>query len=275
MMKYQFIILVVFITIISTGANEWKNQLGIKTLAQNYYQLKPFNVEIARLITVRILSNRGAGSGIIIEHQGETYTVLTCDHVGNVSPNDSFSILTSDSKTHQGYRKRLLSLENVDLALIQFKSLTSYQVAVAETSQNISVGDTVYTSGFSNYQYHNSTPIGETFHWGLKAYKLTTGKISLMLTNQSLPRGYKLGYTNDVESGMSGGPVLNNQGRLIGINGRAKYPLQGIDAFVFADGIKPSQDMFKHMESLSWGIPISIYQQKIGQLQPKTQLNYR
>jgi len=33
---------------------------------------------------------------------------------------------------------------------------------------------------------------------------------------------------------MSGGPVLNQNGQVVG--GRLKYPLQGIDAFTFADG---------------------------------------
>ncbi|MFM6007584.1 MAG: trypsin-like peptidase domain-containing protein, partial [Sphaerospermopsis kisseleviana] len=117
-----------------------------------------------------------------------------------------------------------------------------------------------------------SIPVGETLDWGLKAYKLTTGTVSLMLTNQSLPRGYQLGYTNDVESGMSGGPVLNSQGQLIGINGRGKYPLQGIDMFTFADGTIPSPNLFKQMEGLSWAVPISTYQQKMGQLQLSKQL---
>ena len=86
------------------------------------------------------------------------------------------------------------------------------------------------------------------------------GEVSLLL-ERSLSEGYGLGYTNEVEQGMSGGPVLNESGQLVGINGRLKYPLQGIDVFTFVDGTKPSIELFKQMEALSWAIPISTFQQ--------------
>jgi S1-C subfamily serine protease len=66
-----------------------------------------------------------------------------------------------------------------------------------------------------------------------------------MLPKKSLQEGYQIGYTNDVEQGMSGGPVLNQSGQLIGINGGLKHPLQGIIAFTFIDGSVPSQDIFQ------------------------------
>ena len=76
-----------------------------------------------------------------------------------------------------------------------------------------------------------------------------------------MSEGYGLGYTNEIEQGMSGGPVLNESGQVVGINGRLKYPLQGIDGFTFADGTKPSIKLFKQMEALSWAIPISTFRQ--------------
>jgi serine protease Do len=67
----------------------------------------------------------------------------------------------------------------------------------------------------------------ETRNWGVSAFKLKTGTIKMQLT-KTLPGGYQLGCTNDVSQGMSGGPVLDQQGELIGINGLLKYPFQGI-----------------------------------------------
>ncbi|MBX9255891.1 trypsin-like peptidase domain-containing protein [Desmonostoc muscorum CCALA 125] len=67
-----------------------------------------------------------------------------------------------------------------------------------------------------------------------------------------------------IEPGMSGSPVLDQYGRLIAINGGLKYPIQGIIAFIFADGTMPNQALFKQIEALSLAIPISKFQQLFG-----------
>lgn len=243
-----------------------------RTLAQSSSQVDSSVAEMARLVTVRVLTKLGAGSGVIVDRQGQTYTVLTCDHVANPSPDDRFTVLTPDGQTHSAYRKRLPSLEGVDLALVQFESRTPYRVAALGNPKNLSSGEQVYASGFPNYQYQGSNSVEETLNWGLRAYRLTAGTIAMLLSNQSLPRGYQLGYTNDIEPGMSGGPVLDREGRLIGINGRGKHPIQGIDAFTLADGTTPSPELFKRMEALSWAVPISRYVQRSGQLPPATRV---
>ncbi len=82
-----------------------------------------------------------------------------------------------------------------------------------------------------------------------------------MLPHQVLSEGYQLGYTNEIKSGMSGGPVLNQQGKLIGINGRSKFPLSGVKAFQYMDGTYPSVELVQQMQTLSWGIPHSVIRQ--------------
>ena len=220
--------------------------------------------ETATKVTVRILTEKSSGSGVIIERQGQIYTVLTCDHVVNTSPNNRFTVLTPDGKTYQGSRQTLSSLKGIDLALIKFQSSFAYEVVAFGDLQTIALGDSVYASGFPNYYYLGDQPRGDTLDWGLKAYHLTTGTISMMLSNQSLPGGYRLGYTNEVTSGMSGGPVLDEQGKLIGITGLGKYPLGGIDELGFTDGTLPTSEQYQQMELLSWAIPISTVQQYLG-----------
>lgn len=209
--------------------------------------------EIARQITVRIITNPGTGSGIIISHQGQTYTVVTNNHVVADTWDHQYKLLTSDGITHPAKWINSHQFANLDLAILQFTSSQNYRVAKIGNSHTLLLGQSIYAAGFSNWYWVNSNQPVSTRKWGLKALKVTTGTLE-MLPNLSLFTGYQLGYTNDVENGMSGGPVLDDQGRLIGINGRLKHPFDGIDAYVFTDGSQPSQEEFLKMSTLSWAI---------------------
>lgn len=211
--------------------------------------------EIARQVTVRILTRPGVGAGVIVARRGQTYTVLTCEHVVADSRDNRYTVLTADGRSHTAVWRREAIFGDADLALVQFTSSQSYRVAVMGDVSALSIGDTVYASGFPNWHWINKNVIEDTRNWGLRAFRVTTGTVG-MLPTRSLLRGYRIGYTNDVENGMSGGPVLDSKGQLIGINGRLKYPLQGIDVYRFADGTVPSQEHFQQMEALSWAIPI-------------------
>lgn len=240
--------------------NSSKLQLG--QLTTNQQRLKPKSIKsvqaVARAIVVRILGKVGSGSGVIVQRQGQIYTILTNAHVVAAEEN-SYTILTSDGKTHSGRWRRSISFGSNDLALVQFASNRTYQVAVIGNSQTLNIGDPVYASGFPNWRLLNSTTLEDTRDWGLKAFQITEGNVEMLL-DTPLQQGYQLGYTNQVEQGMSGGPVLDRYGRLIAINGQLKHPLQGITAFIFADGTAPSATIFQQMESLSWAIPSVTFQ---------------
>jgi serine protease Do len=203
--------------------------------------------KIADEVTVRILTDTAPGSGAIIDRTNNTYTILTCQHVLDASKKGNYRVLSPDGKIYPAKMKSAPKLKGLDLALVEFDS------------QELAVDSVVYAAGFPNHQSINSDQIEDTTNWGRKAFRFTSGKVSWIL-QQSLPDGYSLGYTNDVASGMSGGPVFNDKGESIGINGRLKYPVQGIDAFILADGTKPSIENFEKMEALSWAIPIATYQ---------------
>lgn len=225
-------------------------------------ELKAVTVpQIASLITVRVLGNPRAGSGVIIERRGQTYTVLTCAHVVAGSSGNSYTILSADGSKHSARLLRSTQLGDADLALLQFTSKQSYRVAEIGNNNALAVGNRVYAAGFPNWRMINANAIEDTRDRGVKAFRLTTGNVG-MIAERALSRGYQLGYTNDIEDGMSGGPVLDSNGFLIGINGRLKYPFSGIQAYTFADGTAPSQHIFQQMEPLSWAIPIATFQQK-------------
>ena len=216
--------------------------------------------EIANLVTVRIFSGSVSGSGVIIQHQGQTYTVLTNDHVVADNQEHNYKVLTADGETHIAKLVPASEFGKLDLALVQFTSSQSYRVAEIGNSDRLAVGDAVFAAGFPNWHWINSNSIENTRKWGRKAFRFTSGQVG-MLPDKSLENGYQLGYSNDIAEGMSGGPVLDRDGRLVGVNGRSKYPLGGIEVFRFADGSLPSVAVFQRMEALSWAIPIGTFQQ--------------
>lgn len=228
--------------------------------------------EIARRVTVRILTKSAYGSGVVIARHGQTYTVLTCQHVVVGNKDGNYKVLSADGIIHLAHQKPNLRLEGVDLGLVEFESKVPYQVAKLGNSNALAIGDRVYASGFPNYHFINQNSIEDTRSWGTKAFHLTIGNVSL-LSQRALPGGYRLGYTNEVELGMSGGPVLNEMGQLVGINGRLKYPLWGIDVFTFVDGTKPSEKLFEQMEALSWAIPIATFRQLSGNFLNQSRTN--
>jgi len=198
----------------------------------------------ARAITVKVLSGYGGGSGILIKKQDQTYTILTNDHV--LAVGESHRIQTPDGKIYQGELLRNQSFEGNDLVLLQFKSASEYAVARLASSPLV-VGDEVFAAGFPGEDAAEK-----------RAFEFLSGSISF-LCPKALAGGYQIGYSNPVPKGMSGGPLLNSRGEVVGINGMHAYPLWG-DPYVFKDGSKPDLPMDLMLRS-SWAIPIETFVQ--------------
>jgi tetratricopeptide (TPR) repeat protein len=168
--------------------------------------------KVAQSVTVMIQNaqnSRDAGSGIIIKREGETYTVLTAHHVVENSTN--YKVMTPDKKMSPIVQGSIQPLPGVDLALVQFKSAEAYDVAKMGDSTQSPSGSTSFVAGFPGTNEARNEP----------EYYFTSGEIA---ANGSRPNkdGYALAYSNPTLPGMSGGPVLNEQGELIGIHGRAE-----------------------------------------------------
>jgi tetratricopeptide (TPR) repeat protein len=165
--------------------------------------------QIAKDITVRIDNQHsGSGSGVLIKREKDIYTVLTSKHV--VQDEYDYILITPDSQTHPINSGTIQFVPNVDLAILQFSSTQNYPIVKIGDSAKISEGMTSYVSGF---------PI-KTAAITEYIYTFTEGTISANATN-ALEDGYALVYSNRTLPGMSGGPVLDNEGQLIGIHGRA------------------------------------------------------
>ncbi|AFY35512.1 serine protease [Calothrix sp. PCC 7507] len=198
--------------------------------------LTPVEVNnIAQTVTVRI-DGDGVGSGVIFERKGETYFVLTNRHV--VSKDGRYEIHTQDGASYPVYYSK--ELPGLDLAVLQFNSNKNYPIAKLGNSDQTREGMTVYVVGWAD----RLPGINE------RSYQFTNGSIRSRLQNPD--DGYALVYNNEAIPGMSGGPVLDENGNLIGINGRATQPEE------------------KTGTVLRLGIPINTFLAARNNLQPVT-----
>lgn len=176
-------------------------------------------MEVAKKITVLIkrysLSPQPvfAGSGVIIARSDQTYYVLTAKHV--VELEDLYEVITPDGKRHKvEYSKITKVAGTLDLAVLQFTgdSDDEYEIARVGDSDRLYPDTPVYLSGWTKSQ---------------QKFKFTSGEITERRNDgtnqQERPRlareGYSLIYSNNAENGMSGGPLLNKDGCLMGTHG--------------------------------------------------------
>lgn len=196
----------------------------------------------AQGITVKVMSTEFLGSGIILGKQGTVYTVLTNAHVLRAGKSP-YHIQTVDGRTHLANLLPKVRFGKHDLALLQFQSIgNDYRVAALGYSPT--EGDEVFATGFP-FDQEELVDKGFTF---------TKGKVLLVL-HKALEGGYQLGYTNELAKGMSGGPLLNRRGEVVGINGMHAYPLWDAPS-VFIDGLQAEENLHQKIIRLSWAVPI-------------------
>ncbi|MEM6753089.1 MAG: tetratricopeptide repeat-containing serine protease family protein [Cyanobacteria bacterium P01_C01_bin.38] len=196
--------------------------------------------QIAKQITVLVDSENGNGSGVIIQKQGNIYTILTAAHV--VRKQDDYQIVTSDSQRYQLNQGSVKQLEGVDLAIAEFSSSKNYPVAKIGNSDSSEEGTTAFVAGFPQSTAAISRSI----------YTFTKGEITANAA-QPLKDGYGLVYSNDTLPGMSGGAVLNQNGELIGIHGRADIR----DTNIEVSAANPAIAIIK--SGFNLGIPINTF----------------
>jgi WD40 repeat protein len=166
----------------------------------------PAVAQIAADITVRI-DGQENGSGAIVAREGDTYQVLTNCHV--VDTPGSYAIVTSDGEQHLINISRANCHREADLAVVQFSAKKDYLVAEIGDSAQLTTGTAIYIAGWVDRDPVNPE----------RGYRFRNGAIAGIQPHAR--KGYAIVHTSESRPGMSGGPILDAQGRLIGINGQS------------------------------------------------------
>lgn len=201
--------------------------------------------EHAYSITVKVKAGRNGGSGILVQRRGQVYTVLTNRHVVRVGA--PYVIQTPDGRSYPASLSKKVDFRDTDLALLQFRAERSYTIATLDRTNRLVTNDPVVSAGF---------PL-EASSIRARGFLVTVGKVSL-LPAQAFVGGYQIGYTNLIQQGMSGGPVLNLRGEVVGINSLHAYPLWG-DPYIFQDGSKPTTTQRATIVQSSWAVSIATF----------------
>ncbi|MCC5638311.1 serine protease [Nostoc sp. CHAB 5844] len=203
---------------------------------------------LAKDITV-LISGPKLGSGVIIYRKGKTYSVLTNWHV--VDEPGTYTIQMRDQTQYQVQPTSITRVPEADLAILQFNSDKTHNVAIVGNSDIATEGTTVYVSGAPE-------PLN-----GIENRTVLVPMGQIVGTNAQPRNGYALIYNNTTYRGMSGGPVLDDNGRLIGIHGQGARDTVGGEKVGFNLGI-PIKIFInsKSVNTLKLSIPISQPKEK-------------
>lgn len=166
-------------------------------------------VSLAEKVTVRLITPGSPGSGVLIRKAGNTYYLLTAAHViKETNPGEEAYAQTYDGQRHLVDTKTMRLGGNVDLALVSFQSQKEYVVAQLGDSGSLSRLDEIYVAGFPLADLGITNP----------SFTIDSGKVNAIGDQEN---GYGITYAAVTQPGMSGGPVLDRSGLLVGIHGRA------------------------------------------------------
>jgi tetratricopeptide (TPR) repeat protein len=174
-------------------------------------------------VEIKLQQQESIGSGVIIDRvaspegnrKGYVYTLVTNGHVvcggqrcSELPSGESYNLGLPDGQYYRVKGSSIKLLGNdLDLAIIQFRSSRNYAVAKLSTPGSLRVADQVYTAGFPFEQ---------------PGFRFGDGK-TIAVVNKRLTDdagGYTVIYDAPTLPGMSGGGVFDTNGLLVAIHGQ-------------------------------------------------------
>jgi tetratricopeptide (TPR) repeat protein len=211
---------------------------------------------VAKATTVKIekMHDKNAiGTGVIIHKQGQVYSLITNRHVvcdegrcNQLSPGRQYRLSLPDGQQVQVSTKNIKLLgQDLDLAVIQFSSSSSYPISPVAAPGKLKVKDAVFTAGFP--QDYRSFRFGEG-----KAIAVVNRRI------RGDKGGYSIVYDAQTLPGMSGGGVFNQDGELVAIHGQGDKYKENTDL--------RNQSKVNRKIGYNRGIPIRWLVQNLGEI---------
>lgn len=206
------------------GKDRGRARAGTDSLSEVFRRVNPAVVEVAGVRgsagTSEGSASRGfLGSGVVISGQGR---VLTSDHVVNTA--DRIAVRFLDGRTVRA--EIVASAAQADVALLQLKTVPAdLTVATLGDSDAVEVGDRIFVIG-APYGIRHTMTVG--YIGGRRQSRSPCPAMSPFEFLQT---------DAAINQGNSGGPMVDSQGRVIGIVSRMLSRSGGSEGLGFAVGV--------------------------------------
>lgn len=190
------------------------------------------------------------GSGVIVGKKQDSYFVLTVTHnfkQRHLKLNIPYGIRTSDGLVHPISEvddgrdcplKEEINSEKLvrfgcysivvpgrvagtDLAVVSFQSDVEYPIASLGDVSKLNLGDTVYVSGWPDPEKEKDAVSGKCRgKVAQRKRRLAWSPVTRTIQPQEGENGYSIFYIDSTRPGMSGGPVFDQNGFVVGVHGR-------------------------------------------------------
>lgn len=181
-----------------------------------------------------LYEQEGAGTGMIVSSNGY---IMTNKHV--VEGVDKVTVVATDGKTYENVD--VLGSDPLnDVAFLKIKNVSDLPAITLGDSKTIRIGQTVVAIGNALGQYQNSVTSGIVSGTGRPVIASSDG------TANGNPESLTDLIQTDaaINSGNSGGPLLNLKGQVIGINTAIAADAQSIG---FAIPISATKGLLSHL----------------------------
>ncbi len=198
--------------------------------------------------TVRIRSGEQHGSGVIIQESEAGYWVVTNQHV--LENREWHCIESSSGGRYQGVVVPLANnKDDLDLALLWFNAQEEKEKVATLASDEGGLSELIRI-------------VTATGHPATQEYVERAG-LTIPLLSEPLEGGYTLTYTSEIDKGMSGGGIFDDNDRLIGINAAHQEPLWDANR-KYQSGKPVTAKLNKQLDLVALGLSLQQVKEAIG-----------